>query len=387
MQSVNSSVTILLVDDSPANLLALEAILDPLGLALLPAASGPEALAMAADHVLAAVLIDVRMPGMDGFETARRLRQLPSHANTPVMFITADLDGAAHSKEAYALGAVDFLPKPIVPEILRAKVAVFVELFRSREQLREKTVFFEAVLEAVSDAIVACDAQGTLTLFNEASRRLHGLPEAPLPPQDWARHYSLYHPDGVTPMQAQDIPLYRALQGEQVRDVEMAVARRAGERRLLLANGAALYADDGRKLGAVVSMRDVTFERQAARAMAEAAAEQARRRQAEAMAQQLRDSEARLRALAEQLAASDQRKTEFLAVLAHELRNPLAPIRTGLAMLDRGLGTEKQRSTVQIMQRQLDHIVHLVDDLLDIARIVNGKIELKRQTVPLRSVV
>lgn len=387
MDSLKKTVNILLVDDLPANLLALEVILEPLGENLIRAASGAAALAIAREAVFAAVLIDVRMPGMDGFETAIQLRKLPGHAATPILFITADHDGAAHAREAYALGAVDFLPKPIVPEVLRAKVSVFVDLFRSKEQLREKTVFLEAVLESVSDAIVACDADGNLTLFNEASRRLHGLSQEFLPSSAWAAQYQLDGADGKARIQPEDVPLYRALRGERVCDMELALANPGGTRRHVVANGATLRAEDGRKLGAVVSLRDVTSERQAAAAMAESAAEQARRKQAEEMAERLRQSEAKMRLLADQLALTDRRKTEFLAVLAHELRNPLAPIRAGLTLMVSGLTGDRLRATVQMMQRQLDHVVHLVDDLMDVARIANGKIELKRETLALKPIV
>lgn len=380
-----SPVDILMVDDSPAQLLELEAVLEPLGHHLLPASSGAEALGIARRRSLAAILVDVRMPRMDGFELARRLRQLPAHATTPILFITADVDG--RSTDAYAMGAVDFLRKPVAADILRAKISAFVELFRSKQQLRDKTVFLEAVLEAVADSIVACDANGILTRFNSATRQLHGLPEQPLPPEIWAQHYGLYRSDGVTPLPMEEIPLYRALQGEPVRNAEMAIVTPQGERRHLVASGAALYAHDGRKLGAVVSMHDVTSERQAAEARAAAAAEGARRKQAEAAAQQLRQSQAELGRLASQLATSDRRKTEFLAVLAHELRNPLAPIRSGLCLIEAAVDDEKLQPTLQIMHRQLDHLVRLVDDLLDVARIVNGKIELKREVVAVRSLV
>ncbi|HEX8834597.1 MAG TPA: PAS domain-containing protein, partial [Abditibacteriaceae bacterium] len=89
---------------------------------------------------------------------------------------------------------------------------------------QEEQGFLTAVLEQVEDAIVACNSEGALTLFNRAAREIHGLPEKPIPPQEWAEYYDLYLPDGVTRMNVGDVPLFRALQGEHVHDVEMVIA-------------------------------------------------------------------------------------------------------------------------------------------------------------------
>ncbi|CAA9542657.1 MAG: Sensory box/GGDEF family protein [uncultured Thermomicrobiales bacterium] len=123
------------------------------------------------------------------------------------------------------------------------------------EQERE---FLAAVLDHTEDGIVACDADGVLTLFNRAARALHGLVAEPLDSVRWAERYDLYHGDGVTPLRTEEIPLVRALRGEVVRDVEMVVAPKGGEPRTLHASGRALVAANGEKIGAVVSMHDVT---------------------------------------------------------------------------------------------------------------------------------
>lgn len=125
--------------------------------------------------------------------------------------------------------------------------------------------FLAAVLGSLTDAVVACDADGQLTLFNPAADRLHGLPAEPLPFEQWAEHYDLLLSDGRTPMGPADVPLVRALQGEVVRDVEMCVRPRGGDLRVLLASGRQIRDDDGALLGAVVAMHDVTDVRRAAR--------------------------------------------------------------------------------------------------------------------------
>jgi PAS domain S-box-containing protein len=121
--------------------------------------------------------------------------------------------------------------------------------------------FLAAVLEHVEDGIVACDADGVLTLFNRASRQFHGLPEESIPAEEWAERYDLYRADGTTRMRTEELPLFRALREERVRDVEMVIAPEDGPRRTVLASGRALVDADGTKLGAVVSMHDVTERR------------------------------------------------------------------------------------------------------------------------------
>ncbi len=516
----NSGVNVLLVDDEPANLLALEVVLEPLSATLVRANSGVEALRKLQDTDFAAILLDVRMPGMDGFEAARLIRSRPRSRTTPIIFVTADAFELS-AEEAYAMGAVDFLTKPLLPAVIKAKVAFFIELQRGKDELRaaerrasQERAFLAAVLEAIEDGVVACDAEGRLTLFNRATRIFHGLPPDIAPIQSGAEMH-LYREDGRTLLAKSEIPLFRALAGEQVRDARMVIAPRRGTARTVVTSGRPLYDDDGQKLGAVVSMHDVTAVREAELAREAAVREQARREEAEAAAaainasnERLRISEERyrtlfdsidegfclidvlfddagvpfdflflevnpafgkqsglvdpvgkrmselvpdseahwfsafgnvaltgqpirlnneakalgrwldvyaarlggagsrtvallfnditdrkranddLRTLADELAESDRRKTEFLATLAHELRNPLAPLASGLQVMKLSatdpVVVERTRS---MMERQVNHMVHLVDDLLDIARITTGKVELKPERVDLQTII
>jgi signal transduction histidine kinase len=128
---------ILLVDDEQKSLYALEQLLSPLGDELLTAASGEEALKLALKHDFAVILLDVRMPGIDGFETAQMIRGRERSRLTPVIFLTAAADEMTSMFRGYEVGAVDFLMKPVVPEVLLSKVAVFVELHRKSERLKE----------------------------------------------------------------------------------------------------------------------------------------------------------------------------------------------------------------------------------------------------------
>ena len=128
---------ILLVDDEPKSLFALQELLSQLGQNLMVAQSGEEALRLALKNDFAVILLDVRMPGIDGFETARLIRARDRSKSTPIIFLTAAADEMTSMFRGYEVGAVDYLMKPVVPDVLKSKVAVFVELFRKTERLRE----------------------------------------------------------------------------------------------------------------------------------------------------------------------------------------------------------------------------------------------------------
>src|SRR5438094_877880 len=129
---------ILLVDDRPENLLALEAILEPLGQNLLYAYSGEEALRRLLQHEVAIILLDVQMPVLDGFETAMLIKQRERTRHIPIIFVTAISKDDEHVFRGYSAGAVDYVFKPFSPEVLRSKVAVFIELHEKTEQLRQQ---------------------------------------------------------------------------------------------------------------------------------------------------------------------------------------------------------------------------------------------------------
>src|ERR1700733_1481145 len=143
-QAQPNPAKVLLVDDLPANLLALEAVLDNRGYEIVTATSGPDAVASILVNDFAVILLDVMMPGMDGFETASRIRELEKARRTPIIFVTAfrELDGQMH--RGYGSGAVDFLYKPIDPEVLRFKVSVFADLQRQADLLKSYSMQLQA---------------------------------------------------------------------------------------------------------------------------------------------------------------------------------------------------------------------------------------------------
>jgi PAS domain S-box-containing protein len=366
--NTTTTAHVLLVDDQPANLLALEAALDSLGVDMVRAMSGPAALAALEKQDFAAVLLDVRMPGMDGFEVAREIRSRPRSRFTPILFVTAGDDADDAMLSAYALGAVDFLAKPLRTEVLKAKVGVFVELYRSKEELRmRERRDFEQRLEAkeeryralfesmdqgfcVIQLVRAPNGRVTDYRFEEANGAfaLHtglesvvGRTMRELVPDHDAHWFQTYGRVADT--------------GESIRFVEEA---RAMKRWFDVY--ATRLGGHGSDLVAVL-FTDIT---------------------------QRLIAEQDMRRLNDELAQANRRKTEFLATLAHELRNPLAPLSNGLHLMRlASTKPEMLEKTRQMMERQIQHMVHLVDDLLDVARISTGKVELRRRRIDLQEVV
>jgi len=362
--------TILLVDDQAANLLALETVLERLGEILVSASSGEEALRHVLSMDFAVILLDVRMPTMSGFDTARMIRAHPRSSRTPIIFLTAAPDDPNFPvDEAYALGAVDYLTKPIVPAVLQAKVCFFVDLYRKtadlarieRERhaaaLNEKDARIRLLLENLRDyAFIVTDVDGWITEWEGGAEAITG----------WSARQAI----------GKSLSMIFApedrIAGQP--DIEMTEAREQGrcedKRWHVRKDGSRFYADgvtvalndsNGGLRGFTKIFRDLTDEKRVA------------------------DN---LRRLATNLAETDRRKTEFLATLAHELRNPLAPLQNGLEIMRLSTGNpEVLGKTREMMERQLTHMVRLVDDLLDVARITRGKVNLKKEPVELKNIV
>ena len=179
---------ILLVDDNPNKRLTLRTMLDPLGHRVVEAESGRAALRAVLQETFALILMDVRMPTMDGYETAKLIRQRPTSALTPIIFVTAFGRDEVETATAYASGGVDFVFAPVLPDVLKAKVSVFVDLFVAAQQvksalesithlnaaLRDSETRTKAVLDNVSDAIIIVDDLGQITSANRAVTQIFG---------------------------------------------------------------------------------------------------------------------------------------------------------------------------------------------------------------------
>ncbi|MFB7668940.1 two-component system response regulator [Kitasatospora sp. NPDC056138] len=162
---------ILLVDDRPENLLALEAILSALDQTLVRASSGEEALKALLTDDFAVILLDVQMPGMDGFETAAHIKRRERTRDIPIIFLTAINHGPHHTFRGYAAGAVDYISKPFDPWVLRAKVSVFVDLYTKNCQLKEQAALLRLQLEAGEQQAIGG------ALLGELSARLASVEE------------------------------------------------------------------------------------------------------------------------------------------------------------------------------------------------------------------
>ncbi len=183
--------SILLVDDNPANLLSLRAILDDLGQRLVEARSGEEALERLKAEEFAVALLDVLMPGMSGFETARAIRGHERSRHTPIIFLTAGDTDRSQTEEAYRLGAVDFLVKPLMPVALRAKVRGFVELFQEKQRARLEAEQLRLLVHGTTDyAIFMLDPEGRIVSWNPGAERLKGYKAEEI----IGRHFSTFYP-------------------------------------------------------------------------------------------------------------------------------------------------------------------------------------------------
>ena len=407
-------VNILVVDDVPDKLLTMEAILDVLGQNVVCVSSGREALRRLLEDDFAVILLDVNMPDMDGFETAALIRQRKRSESTPIIFVTAFSD-ETHAFQGYSLGAVDYILTPVVPAILRAKVSVFVELYQKTQQVRRQAEERAALAIAQAAQASAEEAARRAAFLSEATAAmgssldlddtLHALLRAVVP--------RLADLAGVTVLESSGQPWRSELawleQGASLPRVRSLAAvdgprdplREALERVLAAGvpeqlNGMAIvnpFAESGPALLHAALIRPLV----------------ARGRILGALSLVLGDPDRKFRpqdlALAEELAGraavaldnarlyreiqeGDRRKDEFLAMLGHELRNPLAAIANALeyAYVAAGDPSAFQRSR-EILARQVQMMARLVDDLLDVSRITRGKIELRKEVVDLQSAV
>lgn len=282
-------VNILLVDDEPKNLTALEALLTSPDCRLVQAGSGPEALRHLLRDDFAVILLDVHMPGMDGFETAELIRGRERSHATPIIFLTAANRGETFVAKGYALGAVDYILKPIDPHILRSKVAVFVELFKKTEQIKrqadqlaETATFLNSVLEGSTEyAILALDLDGWLLTWNEGARRIYGYGEGEVVGRE---KMELLHAPGGAASGSMAALLEAAQRGEKV-EAEIEGMRKDGQ-----CFWASLTIDrrrdaGGRPAGFVAIARDITHIKHAEQERVLLIMEQAARAEAERTAE------------------------------------------------------------------------------------------------------
>ncbi len=325
--------------------------------------SGAEAVKKAEEEYPDLVLMDIKLRGdIDGIQAAELIK---ARFDVPVIYLTAyaDDDTLQRAKVTEPHG---YIIKPFTEKELCITIDMALYKHRMERRLRESERWFSTTLRSIGDAVIATDRDGLVTFMNPVAEDLTGWSLEEASGRPLAEVFQIVNMHSRQPVEH---PVTRVLR-------EGSVVGLANSTLLIARNGAEIPIDDsaapirdrGAVIGAVLVFRDIT-----GRMQAEAA---------------LRESEQRYRALAEQLREADWRKNEFLAVLSHELRNPLASIRNSLALLDRTRpGGEQARRAQDILERQVAQLSRLVDDLLDVTRVTRNKIELQLQRLELNALV
>jgi PAS domain S-box-containing protein len=364
---------ILMVDDHPPNLIALDAILEPLGQALVHAHSGEEALRQLLEGDFALILMDVQMPGIDGLEAARLIKERPRNRHIPIIFLTAIHKDPGYIFRGYKEGAVDYLLKPFEPDILRAKVSVFVDLWRKGEMVRRQQAVlrardlievekrgetrFRALTDSMPQCVWAARADGEIYYCNRVWRDYAG-PEA-----------------GMTFFDALDDDELGQIQGawrETIRsghpmERELRLRRHDGEWRWHLCRVVPERDESARLLGFIATATDIDMQKRI---------EEANR--------QLLASEKEARAQAE---VANRTKDEFLATVSHELRTPLNAILGWTRMLRTGAVEPRQLQRVlETIERNARVQTQLIEDILDVSRIIAGKVRVNIRKLDLHAV-
>jgi PAS domain S-box-containing protein len=399
---VNDPISILIVDDEPKNLLVLETVLDDPSYRLVRAESADQALLALVAREFALLILDIRMPGMTGFELAHLIRQRKKNEQVPIIFLTAYYNEDQHVLEGYGSGAVDYLHKPVNSVILRSKVAVFADLYRKsralevanrslvaevterreaqsqlhelnetlehrvaerttalveraqieiaqREQLRASEEFNRSLMESTPDCVHVLDLEGRLLHLNNAAMmqlEVNGL--APVKGKPW---WLLW------PEESMEL-LRRSLAQAQAGTPAFFTALRP------TSNGSSKWwnvsvspvreSPNGPFVRILAISRDVTESREVEQA----------------------------------LRASDEHKNNFIATLAHELRNPLAPIRNAVNVMRRKEPADAQLAWCRdVIDRQVVQMSRLLEDLLDVSRYARSKLTLRRDVLDLAIIV
>ncbi|MDQ3389424.1 MAG: response regulator, partial [Gemmatimonadota bacterium] len=394
-QGERPSAPILIVDDRPENLVALEAILQPLEHPLVRANSGEEALRAVLRRDFSVILLDVQMPGMNGFETAELIKSREKSRHTPIIFLTAISKDEEYVFEGYLAGAVDYMFKPFNPDILRSKVSVFIDLYlkgvqlrqqgellreierrdmelRHQGQLLESDARYEGVVDSALEAIITFGEDRRVTLFNTSAEQIFlcDQTDALGSAVDTLFDTELELPEA--PAEGSDERTPR--QGFTTRD---AVAVRCdGERfsaefslSVLLLRGEPVY---------TLVLRDISKRRRAEEELREKAVSLA------TTTEELRIINEELNHRTVELERAMGARSRFYANMSHELRTPINAILgyTSL-LLDSIYGTinEKQTKALDRTHKAGNHLLELVNDILDLSKIEAGKMELQMESM------
>lgn len=395
--------SILLVDDRPENLLALESLLEPMGHDLHRATSGEEALRKVLQRDFAVILLDVQMPGMDGFETAEVIKTRARSRSTPIIFVTAINKDEEYVFRGYDVGAVDYLFKPLQPEILRGKVRAFIELFEKSEQVRrQEQMLREAevrerelrhraeilasqartreIMETAQDAILTFDEGRAIDLFNSAAERMFGLSArsargAPLE--------SLFHPDTAealerTVRRSAGLRSTAALPAAE----RLTAVAASGDTLPVEATVSCLRLQDGKVFTLIA--RDVSDRERYERKLREHAAA------LRASRDELERANAELVRRQNEIERAMQERSRFYASMSHELRTPINAIMGYQQLLTSGVYGDidpKLEDPLRAIARSTEHLLDLINDVLDLSKMEAEKLDLQLSAVELPNLV
>ena len=402
MNESNGKVNVLLVDDRPEKLLALEAVLEDLGQNIVRAYSGREALRHVLAMDFAVILLDVNMPGMDGFETATVIRQRKTSEHIPIIFITAFGDEMLAAR-GYSLGAVDYILTPVVPEVLRSKVSVFVDLFKKTEQvkrqadsLRRRATQMQKLAAASVAINSALSVDKMLQTITDTARDVIGAHQAitvfidPRPghrPQKVQAHasfsekYAAWRGQSLHLDPIAETAVFRSYTATRMTEAELLdhpdwdIVRKV---RIPPIRGGMLAAPltgrDGARLGVIYlcDRGDAPFS-----ADDESIAVQLAQMASIAIENTL---------FAEEREAN-RIKDEFLSTLSHELRTPLNAIVGWTQLLQMEKPQGEMAHGLAVIDRNARAQTKLIEDLLDVSRIASGKLCLNMRVVSIASVI
>jgi PAS domain S-box-containing protein len=348
---MTNSTLILNVDDNDGARYAKSRILQSAGFEVAEATNGTDALAFVKRGGIALVLLDVKLPDINGIEVCRRIKADPYSAMVLVLQTSAALTGRADKIRGLEGGADNYLAAPIEADELIANVNALLRMRQTQSALRDSEERFRQLTDNIEDVFWMFSVPvRALEYVSPAYPAIWGCSIESLErePGSWL---AAVHPDDRAYVEG----LWRGLQAHPHYEAEF---------RLVMADGSLRWVRD--RLFPVRDARDEVYR------VARVTSDITRRKEMESL-----------------LRAADSNKNEFLATLAHELRNPLSPIRNAAALLgSTGTGAgERQARAREVITRQVDHLAHLVDDLLDVARISEGKIALRREDVEIKGVI
>ena len=364
----NSAVKILMVDDRTENLFALEIIFRDEDYQCIKATSGGQALAiLEKDQDFAIILMDVQMPLMDGFETVELIRQIESLQHVPIIFLTASMDSSMQIFQGYQAGAVDYMIKPLSPEILRAKVAIFVDLFKKNkellvqaEQLKKLNADFTAqkllskyslsLIEANLDPLFAINQEGKITDMNSASVKVTGISREQLIGTKFKDYFT-------EPKKA--VETYENVFAKEiVADSLLRLRHEDGRLTDVLFNGSVYKDDAGNVLGVVLVARDVTAQKRFENELI--------------VAKSTAEGERQI------AVAAVQSKQQFLSNMSHEIRTPMNAIIGFTNVVLKTDLNKKQKEYLNAIKVSGDTLIVLINDILDLAKVDSGKMTFER---------